>query len=156
MLCMLKSCSKCRGDLVLDGDEWKCMQCARYYYGDTNGTSGESHLLLPSAHAWRPTFEPAPTPAAADIPHSVSEGKSYRRRRRKGLVARSTRNINSVIQAKITSETRWWERNRQIIGYLDQGLSVREISMLTQHGQRQIRTVRGKLVDLRELAQVEA
>ena len=31
MLCKLKACWKCAGDLVLDGDEWRCWQCGRYY-----------------------------------------------------------------------------------------------------------------------------
>ena len=31
MVFRLKSCQKCKGDLVLDGDEWRCCQCARYY-----------------------------------------------------------------------------------------------------------------------------
>ena len=32
MLCRLKECQKCRGDLVLDGEEWRCWQCGHYYY----------------------------------------------------------------------------------------------------------------------------
>ena len=32
MLCLLKNCGKCGGDLLLDGDEWRCWQCGRYYY----------------------------------------------------------------------------------------------------------------------------
>ena len=27
-----KDCAKCRGDLVLEGDEWRCWQCGTYYY----------------------------------------------------------------------------------------------------------------------------
>ena len=26
------TCPRCGGDLVLDGDEWRCWQCARRYY----------------------------------------------------------------------------------------------------------------------------
>ena len=59
------------------------------------------------------------------------------------------RNINAVIQAKRRSRERWWADNRQIITYLDQGHSVREIAALTLRGQRQIRTVRERLADLR-------
>ena len=32
MLMQLRSCSKCRGDLIQDEDEWRCLQCGRYYY----------------------------------------------------------------------------------------------------------------------------
>ena len=39
MLCRLKSCGKCDGDLVLDGDEWRCWQCGRYYYPQPMGGS---------------------------------------------------------------------------------------------------------------------
>jgi len=27
-----KACPKCEGDLMLDGAEWLCCQCGRYYY----------------------------------------------------------------------------------------------------------------------------
>ncbi len=32
MLLHLRSCRKCRGDLVHEGDEWRCLQCGTYYY----------------------------------------------------------------------------------------------------------------------------
>jgi hypothetical protein len=32
MLMRLASCLKCDGDLVLEEDEWRCLQCGRYYY----------------------------------------------------------------------------------------------------------------------------
>ena len=70
-------------------------------------------------------------------------------RRERAYRPRSTRTINAGIQAKDRGEVRWWARNRQIIESLDEGLPVREISQLTQLGQRQIRTVRQKLTDLR-------
>jgi len=28
----LRSCGKCRGDLVLDEGDWLCLQCGTYYY----------------------------------------------------------------------------------------------------------------------------
>ena len=28
----LGSCPKCKGDLAKEDDEWRCLQCARYYY----------------------------------------------------------------------------------------------------------------------------
>ena len=27
-----KSCKKCRGDLMLEDAEWRCVQCGRYYF----------------------------------------------------------------------------------------------------------------------------
>ena len=32
MLLNLGSCQKCKGDLVYEGDEWRCLQCGTYYY----------------------------------------------------------------------------------------------------------------------------
>ena len=32
MLMYLRSCHKCKGDLVYEGDEWRCLQCGKYYY----------------------------------------------------------------------------------------------------------------------------
>ena len=32
MLYKLKCCGKCNGDLTLGGDEWRCLQCGKYYY----------------------------------------------------------------------------------------------------------------------------
>lgn len=32
MLCQLKSCVRCHGDLVLEENEWHCFQCGRYCY----------------------------------------------------------------------------------------------------------------------------
>ena len=32
MMLLLRNCQKCQGDLALDGDEWHCLQCGRYYY----------------------------------------------------------------------------------------------------------------------------
>ena len=32
MLYKLKCCGKCEGDLTLDGDEWRGLQCGTYYY----------------------------------------------------------------------------------------------------------------------------
>tara|TARA_B100000315_G_scaffold249044_2_gene279697 strand:- start:889 stop:1098 length:210 start_codon:yes stop_codon:yes gene_type:complete len=32
MLWSFKSCGKCGGDLVMEGDEWRCIHCGRYYY----------------------------------------------------------------------------------------------------------------------------
>ena len=29
----LKGCSKCGGDLFLEGEDWQCLQCGSYQYG---------------------------------------------------------------------------------------------------------------------------
>jgi len=57
--------------------------------------------------------------------------------------------FNSRIVARDRSDSRWWERNRDVVKYLDQGLSVREISILVSHGERQVRIIRERLHDLR-------
>ena len=87
-------------------------------------------------------------------PDLVYQGESSRRRGSRGYRPRATRSINSVIQAKKRGDARWWTRNKQIIDCLDQGLSVLEISSRTDRGQRQIRTVRERLADVRTEALV--
>ena len=54
-----------------------------------------------------------------------------------------------MIRAKRVSDERWRARNQQVIEYLEQGLSVREIARLAGRGERQIRVVRERLADLR-------
>ncbi len=129
MRCQLKSCHKCGGDLVLDGDEWRCWQCGQYYY---------------------------PKPARVELPPRPSErerltGKfaataSSGRRQPRG---RSPRHVNSLIMAKVRSDDRWWQKNREVVRYLDEGRTVKEISGLVDLGERQIRVVRERLNDLR-------
>ena len=153
MLCNFKACGKCGGDLMADEGDWRCLQCSRYYYGNGARFLGESHL---------PGFK-IPTRPTEELPELLLEvggegraqGAEARGRGRKpGYRARSMRSINSVIDAKATGESRWWDRNRVVIEYLDQGLSVREIASLTALGHRQIRTVRERLTDIREAALV--
>ena len=128
MLCLLKNCRKCNGDLVLDGEEWRCWQCGQYYYQRT-----ESLDLR----------EDASTPGPAAVSGENIPGE------RKTRVRRSPRNLNSRILARDRGDRRWWERNRDVVKYLDQGLSVREISILVSHGERQVRIIRERLRDLR-------
>ena len=47
------------------------------------------------------------------------------------------------------SDSRWWDRNRQVIAYLDQGKSIREIAEVVGVGPRQIRNILERLSDLR-------
>lgn len=128
MECKFKDCTKCKGDLVLDGDEWRCWQCGTYYYPN------EPVMDLPleakmSAHEFRDAdCEP--------------ETRRIRARRR------TMTNINSVIMAKERSENRWWSKNQDIIDHLKEGHSVRDISELVGKGQRQIRGVQERLKDM--------
>jgi len=119
----------CNGDLVLDGDEWRCFQCARYYY--------------PRPAALDFLFESG----ASEAPSCNGEEPEQARRRRRG---RAPRSINSVIAAKTRSDRRWRVRNGEIIRHLEEGRSVAETALLMGRGQRQIRTVRERLKDLRD------
>lgn len=136
MYCQLKACRKCGGDLVLDGDEWRCWQCGQYYY------PMQALLEMP---------EEPPNPELLLADGEVDERRPLRRR-----VRRSPRNINSRIMAKDRSDRRWCLRNREVIRHLDQGLSVREISQLVARGERQIRIVRERLNELRAAGVAEA
>lgn len=125
MLCKFKDCAKCQGDLVLDGDEWRCWQCGTYCYPN------EPVMDLPSESA-------VSEPVLQDVEY---EGESRRVRARR----RTMININSVIMAKERSENRWWTKNRDIIERLNQVYSVRDISVSVGKCQRQIRGVRERL-----------
>ena len=54
-----------------------------------------------------------------------------------------------MIQAQYKSDEKWSIRNSQVIAYLDEGRSVSEIAQLTARGQRQIRVVRERLMDIK-------
>jgi hypothetical protein len=136
MLCRLKSCQKCSGDLVLDGDEWRCWQCGHYYY---------PRLSLPELSL------DAPAPGSSEDPADLPGGTQKRRRRSRWAVG----DINALIVAKDRSEQRWWTRNEQLIKYLDEGKSVREIASLVGRSERQIRVVREQLNDLRAVTEAE-
>ena len=128
MLCKFKNCTKCKGDLVLDGDEWRCWQCGTYYYPsepvmDLPQEAVESELVF----------------QAADC-----EVRPRRVRARRRMMPK----INSVIMAKERSENHWWTNNQDVIDRLKQGYSVREISELVGKGQRQIRGVQERLKDI--------
>ena len=128
MLMRLGSCLKCKGDLMQEDDEWHCLQCGRYYYPITE-----------SLDQW----EEPPKPVLAAV---MGEGMPAKRKTR---ARRSPRHLNSRIVARDRSDNRWWERNRDVVKYLDQGLSVREISSLVSLGERQVRVIRERLHDLR-------
>ena len=132
MVCLLKNCGKCGGDLLLDGDEWRCWQCGRYYYPKPD------LLDMP---------EEPPTPG---LLQALSEGGQRAQRAR-----RAPRKTNSRIMARDRSESRWWLRNQLVIRYLDEGLSVREIALRVKLGERQIRIIRERLNDLRSFKEDE-
>ena len=54
MLMQLRSCGKCRGDLIQEEDEWRCLQCGRYYYpnppylSETDPIHGRKQVRRPS------------------------------------------------------------------------------------------------------------
>ena len=147
MLCKFKKCARCGGDLVLDEADWRCVQCAQYYYvrldspgreGDVAGEptgAGSPDLMLEY-----PTLSTAPQPERRAGP--LGRRSSIRK-------PRSMRNINSVIEANSAGEAKWHALNSEVIRYLDQGLSVLEIARLASRGQRQIRIVRERLAELR-------
>lgn len=127
MLCQLKNCRKCLGDLVLEGDEWRCWQCGHYYY-----PRPERGTLL----------EASPDPLALVPDSSVETPPRIR-------TTRSLRDVNGAIAARDRSDKRWWIRNMEIIRRLDDGCSVKEIAQAIGRGPRQVRVVREKLYDLR-------
>ena len=143
--CYLKGCTKCRGDLIYDVGDWKCVQCGQYYYPVRRGS-----------------FQELPTRTAGEQPpsevnnYTLMEGTAQspdetppQRGPRREYGARSQRNINAVVKAKQLSDERWWGGNRDIIDSLDRGLSVREVAVLFDRGQRQIRVIRERLAELR-------
>jgi len=124
MLLRFRSCRKCLGDLMLNGDDWRCWQCGRYYYSTP------------------PITEPPHVPEQREQPN-VKAAVTPRRRR-------STRSVNSLISSTSRSEFRWWHKNQDVITFLDEGRTVKEIASLINRGQRQIRIIRERLNDLRD------
>ena len=113
----------------MDGDEWRCWQCGQYYY------PRPARVELPPrpSERERSTGQFAPT---------ASSGRRQPRRR-------SPRHVNSLIMAKVRSDDRWWQKNREVVSYLDEGRTVKEISVLVGRGERQIRIIRERLNELR-------
>ena len=144
-LCYLKGCRKCGGDLVFDEGDWKCWQCAAYYYV-LNADSQAAPNHGPPHEDGSSALEGL---TQASYPKTSLDDRDAQKSKRRGYGARAARNINAVISAKEVSDHRWWARNRQVIEYLDQGLSVREISRLAGQGERQIQVIRERLNELR-------
>ena len=125
-----KSCIKCSRDMVQeDAGDWTCVQCGHIRYVNP------------------------PVVASAEV-----NGNGYRDEAEDGPGAdgrrrRSTRDINSRINARSMSEERWRARNHKIIEYLDQGWTVSEIADTTTLGPRQVRAIRERWAELRALAE---
>jgi len=140
----------------MDEGDWKCIQCARYYYREPAIPTRELRFLQPPAETDGSVSEEAfaHEPFVIEVHSSdpIYLGEAHGRKRKLAYRPRSARNVNSLIQMKSSGEARWWSRNREIIEHLDKGLSVREVSLLTDRGQRHVRTVRERLTDLRSVA----
>ena len=147
----LKGCRKCGGDLMFDEGDWRCWQCGQSHYM----AQEPSVEMSDSERVTEPALSGPQGSAPALHPRSVTPGESPRRSRRRTYAPRSERNIDAIVRAKQISDDRWWERNRQIIEHLDQGRSVQQIAKLLGRGDRQIRVVRERLVDLRAAASDE-
>ena len=145
VFCFLKGCTKCNGDLVFDEGDWHCWQCGHYYYSGGVPTTDElsNELMNGTELSGLPEAEGY---GAMDSDDGQEQPK---RGRRRGYGSRYSRSIDAVIRVKQASDQKWWVRNRQIIDYIDQGLSIREISKLAECGERQIRVVRERLYDMR-------
>ena len=140
----IKRCSKCGGHLVLDDADLRCWQCGQYYYSVLGVPGGDSRHDLSEEYTASGSED-----SDTVLPAGPAPGENgSQSRKRKGYGARSVRNINSVIRAKVLSEQRWRTRNKQILEYLDKGMSVRQIAKLVGRGERQIRVVRERLADL--------
>ena len=119
----LKSCNRCLGDLFLEDDEWRCLQCGHYYYPHQPGLAvGISEISFPSNH----------------------NGSRQRKGRFGG------KDVNSAVGAAMRSDQNWWSRNQEIITHLSQGHSVQEVATLTGKGQRQIRAARERLATIEQ------
>ena len=123
----LKGCGACGGDLTQEDDAWRCWQCGRYRYTDIHRPQ----------HRWEELRKQ----------HRKQASAVFRVTRAHAGLAGA--NINGILRLRELRERRWWNRNRQVIDYLDEGRTVREISTLTHRGARQIRVVRERLTDIR-------
>ena len=142
MLCHLRCCGKCGGDLMKDEGDWKCCQCGYILYANP-GTPLEAD----------PPYLGAADGGSGGLVRSLSEEQPEPRRRGRGRIrgkrTRSSRSLNSLIQAKTSAEARWWARHQPVIECLDRGMAVREICGVLDLGPRQVRAVRERLADMR-------
>ena len=105
----------------MEENDWKCIQCGRYYYPTSSGIS---------TNPGQPTR---------------TRGGRNRRLACGGLPGRS---INSLVQAKNNSEDKWQEKNKEIIEYLKRGFTSQRIAKLMGCSGRRVRVVRQRLDEL--------
>lgn len=105
----LKLCNKCQGDLILEGDEWRCFQCGTYYYPLNT--------------------EPIPDPDSNEADFHV----------------------NARIRIQERTKNKWWERNEEVVKYLDAGMSIREIAKKVGKTEQTIRRIKVDLEGYRSL-----
>ena len=122
----MENCEKCGGAVFKDVDEWRCWQCGRCYY--IKSDSMDFPEKAPNMGLSRTTSD------------DDDSGNGARR---------AVRSINSRITARKSSDCQWWSRYLDVIRCLDQGLSIREIAIGLELGERQVRVVRQRLDDLR-------
>ena len=128
MLWKFKDCAKCRGALVLDGDEWRCWQCGTYYY----------------PHKPIMDLPPESEIAILTVQATDSEVRARRARTRK----LTTSNVSARIVSKECSDQRWRKNNWTVISLLKEGHTVRDISESIGKGVRQIRSIQERLKDM--------
>ena len=128
MLWRLESCDKCQGDLILDGDEWRCWQCGTYYYPD------------------KPVMDLPLESEIVTLTVQATDSKVSTRRARTRKF--TTSNVNAGIVSKECNDQRWWARNQEIIDRLEKGETVRNISEMVGKDVRQIRSIREQLKDM--------
>ena len=151
MLCRLRGCGKCGGDLLIDESDWKCCQCGHIYYANP-GTPLEvdpSYLGAADGGPSGPNAPGGPSGLMLSFNGEEPEPRRRGRGRIRGKRTRSSRSLNSLIQAKTSAEARWWARHQPVIECLDRGMAVRDICSVMDLGPRQVRAVRERLADIR-------
>jgi len=55
------------------------------------------------------------------------------------------------LEALSESDRQWWQKNQLIIQWLDDGQTVKQISTISGIGTRQVREIRSRLGDIRDV-----
>lgn len=103
MLLRFAGCLRCRGDLVLEVDEWRCLQCGRYYYPqrplvlEPPGSTGTRRARGVSSSTTAPRMANAPWQSRNDeVIEHFAKGRTVHEIVR--LVARNLREGRSVLE----------------------------------------------------------
>ena len=83
---------------MLEGEKWRCRQCGQHYYPITGSLDQRAAPTNPGLAA-----------AIGEIMPSQGNAR----------VRCSPWNLNSLIVSRNRSDSRWWERNRDVVKYLD-------------------------------------